>query len=211
MSDGTESAAMAAVFAARTRDELAAGYRDWAGTYDSENAGAGYRLPYMCCAFVARHVGPGDGPVLDAGCGTGINGDALAVLGYRDIVGIDLSEPMLALAGERGAYSSLRHMILGEPLDLPSDHFAAVISSGVFTEGHAPHASFDELIRVTRPGGVLVFSVRDDIYEERGFRVRQEELERDGRWRLGGRSERFRSFSLKEAHVIGRVFVYGAL
>jgi len=210
MTGNAESAAMAAVYAAANLGELAAGYADWASEYDADTAAAGYRLPILCAAFFARHVPAGDGPVLDAGCGTGLVGDCLHVLGYLRLVGIDLSEPMLAHATVRGVYAGLHRMVLGEHLDFPDGHFAAVIASGVFTEGHASHASFDELIRVTRPGGKLVFSVRADIYETQGFRERQAALEAEGRWRLCEASEKFRSFTVKEPDVFGRIFVYAA-
>jgi predicted TPR repeat methyltransferase len=51
-------------------------------------------------------------PILDAGCGTGLAGDCLRVLGYGELVGIDLSEPMLAHAARLGIYAALRPMIL---------------------------------------------------------------------------------------------------
>jgi SAM-dependent methyltransferase len=77
-------------------------------------------------------------------------------------------------------------------------------------EPHAPHSSFDELIRIVRPGGRLIFNVRDDIYEERGFRERQDELEAEGLWRLRERSDRFRPFTIKEPDIFARIFVYEA-
>jgi SAM-dependent methyltransferase len=164
----------------------------------------------MCAAFLARHLPRDAAPVLDAACGTGMVGDCLRVLGYREVVGIDMSEPMLARAKARGVYASLRRMTLGGPLDFPDGHFAGVVASGVFTEGHCSHAAFDELIRVTRPGGRLVFSVRVETYERRGFRERQAALEAEGRWRLCESSEPFRSFTVQEPDVFGRVFVYEA-
>ena len=208
MNPDIDSAAMAATFAATTPGEVEARYADWAASYDAENAASGFRLPQMCAAFFARHVPVGSAPVLDAGCGTGLAGDCLRISGYRDIVGLDLSERMLAHAERRGLYASLHRMTLGETLDFASGRFAAMIASGVFTEGHAPHASFDELIRVTRSGGCLVFSVRDDIYERHGFRERQEALEREGRWRLRELSDPFRSFTIKEPNIRARIFVY---
>lgn len=210
MTPKAESAAMATVFAAANNDELEKGYADWADSYDFENAAAGFRMPQMCAGYFARHAPRDAAPILDAGCGTEVAGDCLKVLGYHRLVGIDLSRAMLAHAARLGVYDSLDKMILGEKLDFPDRHFAAVISSGVFTEGHAPHSSFDELIRVTRKGGVLVFNVRDDIYEQRGFRERQDRLESEGRWRLRERSEPFRPFTLKEGGIRARIFVYEA-
>ena len=211
MNHTIDSVAMAATFGAKDPGELAARYQDWAATYDAENAAAGFRLPHICAAFLARHVPAAAGAILDAGCGTGLAGDCLRILGYRHLTGIDLSEPMLAHAARLGIYDALHRMQLGTPLAFPTGHFAATLSSGVFTEGHAPSESFDELIRITRPGGCLVFSIRNDIYENRGFRERQEQLELDKRWKLRDCSDPFRSFTIKEPDIFARVFVYEAL
>ncbi len=203
-----ESTTLAAAFSARDAGELEARYAEWAETYDAENAAAGYRNPQLCAAFFARYVPPDARPILDAGCGTGLAGDCLRVLGYHGLTGIDLSRPMLAHAEALGFYDHLLPMVLGEPLDFPDAHFAAVIATGVFTEGHAPHSSFDELIRITRPGGHLVFNVRDDIYEQQGFRERQHALETAGLWRLRERSDPFRPFTIREPQLRARIFVY---
>jgi ubiquinone/menaquinone biosynthesis C-methylase UbiE len=203
-----ESKAMASVFAAANAEELSKRYADWAETYDAENAAAGFRMPQLCGAFFARHVSVDSKPILDAGCGTGAAGDCLRVLGYQNIVGVDLSDAMMARAERTGAYAALRTMVLGEPLDFPDDCFAAAIISGVFTEGHAPPSSFDELIRVCRPGAHLVFNVRQDVYENDGFRERQDALEREGRWRLREASKPFRPFTIKEPDIRATIFVY---
>ena len=209
--DKAAGEALAGVFGARSVGELEARYDAWASTYDAENAAAGFRLPTLVAGFVARYVTAGGDPVLDAGCGTGLAGDSLRILGYRNLVGIDLSQQMLAAAARLEVYAALHRMTLGEHLDFPDRHFAASVAAGVFTEGHAPHSSFDELIRVTRPGGHLVFNVRDDIYERDGFREKQDSLVAAGRWRLMEMSERFRPFIVKEAGVVARIFVYRVL
>ena len=203
-----ESKAMSSTFAAMDAAELAKRYADWAETYDAENAAAGFRMPQLCSAFFARHVPVGCKPILDAGCGTGLAGDCLRVLGYNNIVGIDLCDAMMARAERTGAYEALHRMVLGERLDFPDRSFAAAIISGVFTEGHAPPASFDELTRVGRPGAHLVFNVRQDVYENNGFREKQDALEREGRWRLRERSEPFRPFTIKEPDIRATIFVY---
>ena len=114
----------------------------------------------------------------------------------------------MARAERASIYAALHRMVLGKPLDFPDHQFAAAIISGVFTEGHAPPASFDELIRVCRPGAHLVFNVRQDVYENDGFREKQDALERDGVWRLRERSEPFRPFTIKEPEIRATIFVY---
>src|SRR5690606_23615540 len=114
-------------------------------------------------------VAPGSGPLLDAGCGTGLSGPYLAAHGYDRIAALDFSEAMLQLAGSRGVYDDLRRATLGEVLPWDDDHFAAFFSTGVFTEGHAPASSLGELCRITRPGGHAIFTVRDTILHTAGF------------------------------------------
>ncbi len=50
-------------------------------------------------------------------------------------------------------------MDLGARLDFPDDRFAASTALGVLTPGHAPPTALDEMLRVTRPGGHLIFTV----------------------------------------------------
>ena len=211
MSGEAESAAMAAVYAARSPEELAAGYAAWAETYDAETAASGYRVPHLVAALFTRHVPREAWPVLDAGCGTGIAGDLLHALGHRGLLGLDLSAPMLERASGLGAYEELVRGRLGEPLPFADASFAAVLASGVFTAGHAPAESLDELVRVTRPGGRLVFSVRDVVHDGQGFRERQDALEAEGRWRGLESLGPTRAFTVREPHVLVRLFAYERL
>jgi SAM-dependent methyltransferase len=118
---------------------------------------------------------------------------------------------MLELARDKGVYRDLRQMELGGPLDLPTDAFGSVVSTGVFAAGHAPPESFDELIRVTKPGGCMIFSVRTDVYADGAFKQQQEELEREGRWRLCQASEPFAHLRLEYPELKVQVFAYSAL
>ena len=104
----------------------------------------------------ARRV-PRHGRILDAGAGTGIVGELLHDAGFEFLVAMDLSQGMLDEAAGKGVYKEFHRMAMGMPLDFPPRYFDGVISVGVFTVGHAPAGSFDELVRVTRPGGHIVF------------------------------------------------------
>jgi len=55
---------------------------------------------------------------------------------------------------------------------------------GVFTQGHAPASSIDELVRVVRGGGHIVFSLRTDTYLENGFKDKMDALASAGLWKL---------------------------
>lgn len=168
------------VYAAESRDELRAIYDDWSASYEEDLVGWGYIGPSLNCGLISRHVRPADGTILDAACGPGNLGKLLHLLGFRELVGIDISEGMLAKARARGIYRDCRAMALGEPLDFADDSFAAAVAAGVFTAGHAGPEGFDELVRVVRPGGHLVFSLSSAVYEAQGFRAKLDALEEAG-------------------------------
>lgn len=211
MSGDDDSAALAQVYAARNEAELAAAYAAWSNGYDRETAALGYCLPFVIAAWVARHVPAGAGPLLDAGCGTGLSGPTLAALGYDDLAGVDMSAEMLKLADGRGCYGELRQAALGGALPWPDGHFAAFLSTGVFTEGHAPASSLEELVRITQRGGHAIFTVRLSVLDAGGFRAKFDELERAGRWRAIEESPPFRAFAVAEPDVLVKAFVFGVL
>ena len=196
------------VYNAKDSQEIAELYDDWAEDYDQSVLSFGYATPAVTAGFFGRYVKPKDGTVLDAGAGTGMMGEILAPLGYDDLIGIDISDNMLELARKKRVYKDLRQMELGGPLDLPTDTFAAVVSAGVFAAGHAPPESFDELIRVTKPGGCMIFSVRTDVYEDGGFKGKQEALEREGRWQLLEVTEPFSHLRYEDPDLKVQVFAY---
>lgn len=168
----------------------------------------GYTHPAIVASMAARHVAPTDVPILDAGAGTGILGEILTALGFTSIYGLDASEGMLKTANLKQRYAELSQQFLGETLTYDSDFFAMVVSSGVFTQGHAPLDGLDELIRVTRPGGHLVFSVAR-TYLDGPFEVKRQQLEQQGLWQFVDASERYNSAPLED-NLISQVFAFRA-
>ncbi len=199
------------VYGAQNEAELADAYGEWSRRYDRDLLADGYILPFFITAFVARYLPAGSGPVLDAGAGTGLSGPYLAALGYHGLTGCDMSEDMLAMAAQRGCYTELKQAVLGEPLPWPDDHFAAFVSAGVFTTGHAPASSLDELVRITRPGGYAIFNIRQTVYEENGFADKLTELEQAGLTKPMDVSPPFAGFAFGKDDIIGTVHVHQML
>ena len=205
---GRVSGLIDAVYGATTDHELETAYDGWAEKYDADLAGLGYRTPAVAAGLFARHVPAAARPLLDAGCGTGLLGHALHDIGFAEITGMDMSPGMLEAAGRKGAYSALVDGRLGEPLDFADGRFAAIAAIGVFTLGHAPAEAFGELIRVTRPGGIVLFSIRYDTDAETGFVAHAEALAGEGRWSLIEVTQPFQSMPFGEPEVIHRVMVH---
>ena len=162
----------------------------------------------MIAAAFVRYVPADTAPILDAGCGGGIQAEPLMMLGYGPIVGIDLSVGMLEVARSKKLYSELQQTTLGETLEFPDGQFGAVISSGTITPKHAPPHSFEELIRVARPGAPIIFSLRDDPLQEPEYPAMLDKLENEGRWEPVFTGGSFHSMPYGEPEITHRIHVY---
>ena len=172
------------VYHSASREQLTKTYDDWASDYDADMQSTGYVHPAIITSLVARFIDKFDAKILDAGVGTGLAGELLTIVGYSHLFGLDMSEGMLARAAKRNVYKALYKGVLGEALDLASASMDAVISTGTFTDGHAPASAFDELVRITRPGGYLIFSVGNAAWTGAGFQTKIETLEQSGKIRM---------------------------
>ncbi|MEZ5980079.1 MAG: L-histidine N(alpha)-methyltransferase [Planctomycetota bacterium] len=180
-------------YAARTKDDLLELYAQWAESYDADHEAIGFFGHELAASVLARHITRHDtARVLDAGAGTGAAGVALREFGFEDVTGVDLSPDMLRCAEKKGVYTQTLVADLALPVDsLTTSSFDAAILVGVFSYGQAPAEALDEIARLVRPGGVVVFTMRTDFFEEdaMGVRSRMEALADDGVWRLLERTQ----------------------
>ncbi|PKB70561.1 MAG: SAM-dependent methyltransferase [SAR202 cluster bacterium Io17-Chloro-G6] len=196
------------VYESTSDKELEDRYDQWAADYDNDLAAEfAWNAPQNATDVFAKHVDKA-AHILDAGAGTGLVGECLVKAGYGDLVAMDLSQGMLDEAKSKNLYSEFHQMALGGALDFTTDEFDAVISVGVFTQGHAPANSFDELARVTKPGGLIVFSLRVDTYESDGFKEQQLSMEEAGVWRLAEMTGQFQPLPKGEPEVWHRIWAY---
>ena len=140
----------------------------------------GYVSPDVCARALAPHLPDRSARVIDLGCGTGLAGAAMTALGYTRIDGVDFSAEMLAVAKSRSCYAKLALADLNATLDIPSGHYAAAISVGVFGQ-HVLPAAIDEAVRIVASGGIVCFSVNERAFEGYGFRAKVDSLTREGR------------------------------
>ena len=197
------------VYGAKDSQAARNAYDTWAATYDAENLANGYAVPHLGAAFFARHVPQTDGPILDAGCGTGLVGLLLKAIGYSNLVGTDLSPGMLDIASDRGAYDRLyTHELGASPLPETDNSFAACTCFGSLGPGHAPAETLDDLIRITRPGGHVVFNVRYDTYIDQGLAAHIEALSEKGLWSLVDQSNVAPAFFFTEPEVPVKILIF---
>ncbi|GAW22119.1 hypothetical protein ANO14919_116540 [Xylariales sp. No.14919] len=185
MSDTVESenSSVARARACRSQHDITALYAQWADTYDSDlKSGAqNYVAPSIVAETVLKLGGQAHGVVLDAGCGTGLVGTALAEGGVTTIDGLDLSPHMLRVAEQSGAYRSVFLGDLTKEVAKPSQFYDLVTCVGTFTHGHVgPIPALREFVRVLRDGGHIVATVLEEIWLPAGFKTEIDRLQAEG-------------------------------
>lgn len=174
-----------ATYEAETSEELADAYQKWAGEYDADTVdGMGYVGPVTAASMLDQYLSTKKARVLDAGCGTGLVGEILHKMGYGNVDAMDYSCDMLREAEKKDVYKECFEEDMNRDLALPDNSYDATICVGTFTYAHVGPEAFEELVRVTRPGGHITFTIRDGAYQEYGYRDKMLELEADNIWRL---------------------------
>ena len=145
-------------------------YKKWAETYDEGFAlNSNYLSPKKISIFFNKHAKNTDTPILDVGAGTGLVGELLYRAGNKKIIGIDISPEMLEQAKSKECYSSLMEADVTRKIPLKSNSIGAIVSAGTFTHGHVGADAFDELLRITKPGGLFVLSINSKVFVKGGF------------------------------------------
>ena len=160
--------------------ETAAYYDAWAENYNQTLAQWNYQSPTIVATMLKGEVLPDD-PVLDAGCGTGLSGKALHSAGFRRVTGIDISQASLDVAAQAGVYERLQQVNMQQaPLPLQTDEFAAAQCVGVLTYVPDTDAILREFCRIVRPGGLIAFTQREDLFNERDVAGVMQTLDDEG-------------------------------
>ena len=146
-------------------------YDNWAGEYDATLRSWEYPAPARAASLLRDHSNI-EGTVLDAGCGTGLSGEALHALGFARIVGTDVSAESLKFCEEKNIYERVVVANLEEPLPFDDNSFSGIVCVGVLSYVQRFDLLFPEWCRVTRPGGVVVFTHRSVLWDEDDHGVR---------------------------------------
>ena len=166
-------------------------YSAWAGTYDNDFI---QDMQYKLHFSVAEEfvLNGGNGLILDVGAGTGALAEALLQKGKFSIEATDISEEMLKVADSKNIYKRGFISDLTKEIPVDNDFYDGVISSGTFTHGHVGPAAIHELVRVTKPGGLITISVNEKHWIALGFEIEVEKL-----------SQHTRDFILKKISIYG--------
>jgi SAM-dependent methyltransferase len=105
--------------------------------------------------------------VCDIGCGEGYLSRALAEMGAREIVGVDISSVLIAEAKRRAKLSSLSFVVddAQKLSTLDDASFDVAVSQMAMMDIADHRPAFRAIARVLRPGGVFVFSLLHPCFE----------------------------------------------
>ena len=153
-------------------DFVKAHFDSFAVRFDRHLAGLGYQAPQLVAEALSRTLGAGDQTldVLDAGCGTGLAAPLLRPYA-RKLDGIDLSEPMLRKAEERGGYDHLEAAELTAHLQRLDRAYDLIVSIDTLCYFGNLNEVAAGCAKALRPGGVFAFSVERIDSEEEPFRL----------------------------------------
>ena len=182
-------------------------YQQWAAEYDKDNDDrlGTVSQPTMVHLF-SKYAVTKDLTLLDIGCGTGLVGKYLKTAGFTQFDGTDISPEMLAHAKDRG-YRSLFTANLQAGLPVADDAYEACLCVGVFTHGHVGPEGFQEMTRITKSGGLIGFSINEDVYYGHGFDKAIESYIANGLWeiKLQQHSDYMTKKDVKGIYVIAQI------
>ncbi|MEM6579054.1 MAG: class I SAM-dependent methyltransferase [Pseudomonadota bacterium] len=193
------------VIRAPDNSEMRRRYDVWAERYDSDVGSVeDYSAPGKLAQVAARHVDP-DALVIDAGAGTGLLGAALAEQGLKNLIALDYSEKMLAVARGKGLYQDLMQCDLSQQTRLETDMADALVTCGTTTQ--VPCASLREYVRLVRPGGKIIFAAVQGTWEDFGYAAIYQELEDAGQIAIIEQGAPFQMMPTTEPQFICEIWV----
>jgi predicted TPR repeat methyltransferase len=149
-------------------------FDEFAGSFDVVMDRLDYRAPTLIAERIALEVRgtSGDLDVLDAGCGTGLCGPLLRRHARR-LVGVDLSERMIAYARERGDYDELVAAELTSFLQSGETGFDLIVSADTLVYIGDLEPFFAAAAHRLSPDGLLVFTAEHaaDLEATGSFRL----------------------------------------
>ncbi|XP_077978590.1 methyltransferase-like protein 27 isoform X1 [Glandiceps talaboti] len=160
--DADHSLINRAYAAGLSRPETVNLYDEWADNYERDLKSTVYKGPSLIAKGLNNLDVAKDARILDAGCGTGLVGLELSLLGFGNIDGVDMSQLSLEKAREKGVYKKLLCAELGpEPLEgIDNNTYDVIVSAGCFCgESHLNDECLKEWTRIVKPGGHICIMI----------------------------------------------------
>lgn len=150
-----------------TPQEVADYYSQWAESkkYDQDLDPGTYNGPNIIADEMAECYPENRDKIkiIDIACGTGRVGLELSLLGFKLIDGLDPSSGMLKECRARNIYKNLYQEYCSDKTMTVADGvYDCVVVSGGLGEGHIPCSGLLEMIRIVKPGGLILIVMRKE-------------------------------------------------
>ena len=149
---------------------------------------AGYEAPFLTVKYFSESF-PKDRrcevKILDVGAGTGMVARRLRAEGFCHIDALDASETMLSIAKKDDLYDNyFCEFLSNKPLScLEPATYDGLTASGCFARNHIPSEALHEIIRLVKPGGIVVIVARAASPFTDQISPLIDTLEREGKWK----------------------------
>ena len=103
--------------------------------------------------------------VLDLGCGYGWHCKFASEQGAKEVLGIDLSQKMIAQAQQRSKGDGITYRVCGiEEYDYPQSRWDCVVSNLALHYIENLDAVFQNVYRTLKPGGIFLFNIEHPAF-----------------------------------------------
>ena len=174
-----------------SKEEAMSVYNDGADTFETIVGKLGYEAPLngtkVLLEFLETLEFDKNCHILDLGAGTGLCGRILFENNFVNITGIDISSKMLEEANNKNVYQKLVECDLNKDSLLEFQGlFDAIICVGLFFPGQVGSEVLEKVPKLLKPGGLFCVTIRVEFYddEQYGYKVKCENLELKGDWKL---------------------------
>jgi predicted TPR repeat methyltransferase len=157
-------------------------YNEWAKDYDQTLGNWEYRTPADAASLMCPNLNAGD-RILDVGCGTGMFAKELKHRVQTELHGVDISNSSLQIAKQRNIYETLtQHDLQDLPLPFKNESFDGIGCVGVLTYIEDIGGLLNDFCRIVRSGGQILFTQRDDRWDEKEFDKHIADLKSSENW-----------------------------
>ena len=151
-------------------------YDKWAEEYDEIlECSSAYESNQYAAQKLVKYIKDKENAVLlELPCGTGMTGEVVQNAGFCNIDGTDLSNGMLEKAKRKGIYRNVFKSCVTDTskIDCPDNTYDRVYSVQGISVGMLELApTVNEMLRVTKPNGILVYTANLNVGVEEFMKV----------------------------------------
>ena len=172
------------IYKLKTTNEVMRYYDEWGDKdkYNKDMVDWNYTGPKETAETFNKYEKNKDTLIFDAGCGTGLVCIELKKYSFKNFHGADLSQTLLNTV-PKDLYQKLVKVDLNKPIEVENNFYGGVMCVGTFTFGHVKPNALDEFIRITKPGGLICFTINEGIHEKYGFDKKIISLNQNNKWK----------------------------